>query len=169
MARTPIDVIATAAVVLGGCWTTQPPVATPPVASDDSYASPRFEPHHSEPRRESSTLPPRSVWRGTYICTQGLTAVTLRLEIRPNGEALAIYEFGPLAQNPSVPEGSFEMTGTVTPQGPNSFSGDLQPGAWLKHPANYVAVGLTLEATGNEMAGSIASPNCRDFRVRRVD
>ena len=118
-------------------------------------------------RRE--LFPRHSVWQGTYICSQGLTAVTLTLDIKQDGEVSAIYEFGPVPSNPSVPEGSFEMTGKAEPNGPGAFIAQLTPGAWIKHPTSYTSVAMTIEAAGREMEGVIGSANCRDFRARRID
>ena len=157
-------------LLLAGCWTTTStaPATPQPIANE----APRFADSYqyrgpAAPTRE--VFPRHSVWQGTYICSQGLTAVTLTLDITRDGDVTGVYEFGPVPSNPSVPEGSFEMTGKAEPNGPGAFTAQLTPGAWINRPASYVSVAMTIEATGRDLEGTIGSPNCRDFRTRRID
>lgn len=158
---------------LAGCWTStasQEPSSpvNDPIATISVVNGGPQRPVETGPRSRTA-FPMHSVWEGTYICAQGLTAVKLILDAKPTGEATAIYEFGPVASNASVPEGSFEMTGKLTAIGQSEFIGDFTPAAWIKHPPTYVSVAITIEAKGSDMEGVIASPNCRDFKVRRVE
>jgi hypothetical protein len=158
-----------ALILLTGCWTvTSAPSAQPVQPEARPYAD-SYQHRSPAPPLRREPFPRHSVWQGTYVCSQGLTAVTVTLDIALDGEASGVYEFGPVASNPTVPEGSFEMTGKVEPNGPGSFSAQLTPGAWINRPSNYVAVAMTIEAVDRDMTGTIESPNCRDFKVRRVD
>jgi hypothetical protein len=140
-----------------GCWTSSP-APRPLVISPDPPATPI--------RREP--FPRHSVWRGTYVCTQGLTAVTLTIDADENGEAIARYDFGPVPSNPTVPHGSFEMTGRLSAMGQGGFTAAFEPGQWIDQPSGYTMVAITIEARGRKMIGRIHSPNCRDLKVRRV-
>jgi hypothetical protein len=157
--------------VLAGCWTTVPPSTSPPVL-EPSEARPYAESYqHQRPASAGtrSSIPRRSVWSGTYICTQGLTAVTITLELSPSGELKGLYEFGPVPSNPTVPEGAFELSGHLIATGRQSFSGELEPGEWLRRPPTYTAIAMTIEANDRDMVGVIKSPNCRDFKLTRIE
>ena len=123
----------------------------------------RPEPAHRE------AFPHHSVWRGTYRCYQGLSAVTLTIDADPDGNAVARYDFGPVDSNPDVPVGAYDMTGRVhaTTAG---FTGTFQPGHWIEQPEKYVMVGLTVEsAPHHRLVGTIDHATCSDFAAERVD
>jgi hypothetical protein len=118
------------AVAASGCWhDVEPPRA--PIAPAE-----RAQPRVVETRPHVV----RSVWVGHYVCTQGLTGLVLTIEAR--GESVtAIFDFGPLDSNPSVPRGSYRMTGTMRDDGTELFV-DLAPDEWIDQPTNYGMVGL---------------------------
>ena len=92
-------------------------------------------------------------WAGTYTCAQGLTG--LRLAIRPGtGNALAAtFSFHAVPSNPSVPSGSFAMTGFVDPAG---FF--LDQSQWIKQPPGYAMVnvaGKLPPPDGKTLTGSV--------------
>jgi hypothetical protein len=160
-------------VLLAGCWTNVPPPTSPPVPGPGPSESRPYAESFRHQRPASSgprnSIPRRSVWTGTYICTQGLTAVTLTLELSASGELEGLYEFGPVPSNPTVPEGSFELTGHLMANGRQSFTGELEPGEWIRRPPTYTAIAMTIEANGRDMVGVIKSPNCRDFKLTRIE
>lgn len=96
------------------------------------------------------------VWHGTYVCTQGKTAVTILLH--HDGEHITgTFEFGPLAENPHVPHGRYEISGTQV-----GTTLEIQPGAWIEHPASYVTVGFAGEMDRDHRLfhGKIAFDGC---------
>lgn len=113
-------------------------------------------------------IPRHSVWQGTYRCGQGLTSVRLTLITAPNGSAEATFEFGPVPDNPGVPEGSFELGGTVEKTGPDTFTAELEPTRWLVRPVGYMSTRLSIEADRLEMTGVLQHPDCSDFRAKRL-
>jgi putative cell wall-binding protein len=54
-------------------------------------------------------------WSGCYYATQGKTALTLTINnISDDGTISdALFEFGPLEENPGVPNGSYQMSGKM--------------------------------------------------------
>ena len=153
-------------VMLAGCWTTHPeprlPEPEPPPVPSASasgllYTAPR-------------TLPIRTVWEGHYFCTQGKTAMRLTIETNPGGEATMLFEFGPLAENPHLPAGSYELTGTHTRGDDGAIVLEMQPGKWIVQPPGYTGVSLTAEIDSELqlITGHIHNPSCGDLEARRV-
>jgi len=98
----------------------------------------------------------RGTWRGTYVCAQGLTALSLDVTAQPNGDLTATFNFGAVPSNPGVPTGSYSMTGHVYPG-----SVVLKQNQWINQPAGYVMVdivGTPPSAGADVFTGSI--PQC---------
>ena len=102
-------------------------------------------------------------WKGTYVCAQGVTGLTLVVEAA-KGTATATFSFYPVAVNPGVPHGSFAMTGTYT-----SRSLDLVPDHWIKRPAGYVMIDLPAQFAPGRLHGQwpLGHP-CQDFTLAKV-
>ncbi|MFX4261222.1 copper amine oxidase N-terminal domain-containing protein [Pelotomaculum propionicicum] len=86
-------------------------------------------------------------WTGTYVANQGETALTLTVNKGQNGNMLALFEFGPLPNNTSVPIGSYTMI--VTDLGENKYR--LIGDQWVNHPSNYYFADL--EGTIDQSTG----------------
>ena len=110
---------------------------------------------------------PTGIWTGHYACAQGETGLTLTVEPRSGRALRALFHFYAIRQNPRIPEGCFEMTGTFD-RVRNEVS--LTAGDWLLHPPGYVTVDLTgqIDAGGKHFGGSVAGPNCGGFDLIRV-
>lgn len=111
------------------------------------------------------------VWSGKYICTQGVTALRLELVDTGSGRVKATFRFGPLPENPLVPEGAYTMTGWFDPVGRRLV---LRRDAWLSQPSGYVMVDLDgrLVPSGDLITGQIvtdAMTSCTWFQVVRRD
>ena len=118
---------------------------------------------------ELEPLPVHTVWRGFYECAQGKTAVQLTLDLDSDGTAKAIFDFGPHADNPDLPPGSYRLTGTSRDDGPK-VALDLVPDRWISQPPGYEMVGLSA-VTGSRrlrLRGRISHPACSTFDVQRV-
>ena len=75
-------------------------------------------------------------WHGSYVCNQGLTRMQLTLRPLPgNGgnRIAAEFVFSSDPDNPSVPTGSFSLTGTVNR---NDRTLTLKQERWLEQPAD---------------------------------
>jgi hypothetical protein len=110
------------------------------------------------------------VWRGLYTCAQGTTAVVLVLDIASDHTVQAVFEFGPYAENPDLPAGSFRLTGTAKEDGPK-LAIELVPARWIRQPPGYEMVGLSA-VTGSKrvrLRGRITDPACSTFDVTRSD
>jgi hypothetical protein len=106
------------------------------------------------------------LWRGTYVCGQGVTGLFLTVKRSGAGDVVAVFSFFAVPENPDVPAGEFDMTGRPGPQG-NHLR--LFPHAWTNAPPRFVMVGLDGdydEATG-DYSGRVRGPACTRFILRR--
>lgn len=118
-------------------------------------------------RAHAQTPPITGEWTGKYICSQGVTALHLRIEKREGQKIAATFSFGPLPENPDVPEGSYQMRGTYDPA---SRRMKLDGATWLKAPLGYVMVGLEgqMTSSGQKISGHVPDLfSCTDFEVWR--
>jgi hypothetical protein len=156
--------------LLVGCWGTREvaPVAPAQVtATSATVEGTSISPTIRAARRDA--FPRHSVWEGTYVCNQGLSAVTLTLDVDRGGTATARYDFGPVPTNPTVPSGSYSLNGAVNRQDGGGFAGDFEPAEWIVHPANYFMVPLSIESDGKTMTGSIRHSSCNNFQTSRIE
>jgi hypothetical protein len=104
------------------------------------------------------------VWTGTYHCNQGLTGVRLTISGSTGGAVTATIRFYPVAANPGVEEGSYELVGSYSATGGLV----LNPDYWINEPAGYEMVGLSAPPPhANSMSGSVRGVNCSTFSVTR--
>jgi hypothetical protein len=168
---------ATAFALLGSaCWSTTagepaaPAQPAPAAVRVDEAAHPSWvhKGAAAQPRR-SERFPLHSVWEGTYRCAQGLSAVRLTIDASAGGDAVAIYEFGAVPSNPTVPSGSFRLRGRMTGTA-NHFEGDFEAEEWIVRPPNFHMVGMSVETRDpRTLAGTIRHPSCSDFEATRAD
>ena len=103
-------------------------------------------------------------WKGTYICGQGSTGLTL--EITPTSTSIgAVFNFYPIPQNPNAKSGSFSLIGKFAIDG--SFK--LKPNRWIKRPTGYIMVGMAgkINLERKELVGSITSEGCSNFYLQK--
>lgn len=109
------------------------------------------------------------VFRGTYSCGQGQTALTLRVvRTAPGERTRAVFQFGPTAAFPGVPFGSFWLEGRIDLGGGVVT---LAPAAWIEQPPQFETVGLNgvVDPGGMAMRGTIiGGRGCSNFEVQRV-
>jgi eukaryotic-like serine/threonine-protein kinase len=107
---------------------------------------------------------PDGVWTGTYDCSQGLTGVRLTITGPAGGALKATIDFYPVAANPGVSEGSYELVGSYS-----AAEGlVLNPDYWVDEPAGYEMVGLSAPPPhANSMRGSVHAVGCSTFSVTR--
>jgi hypothetical protein len=106
------------------------------------------------------------VWRGTYVCAQGVTGLFLTVRKREAGGVTAVFRFFAVPENPDVPSGEFDMAGMP---GAETNHLDLFPQAWIRRPPRYLMVGLDGdydEITG-AYSGQVDGPGCSRFILRR--
>ncbi|MBS1121077.1 MAG: putative serine/threonine-protein kinase pkwA [Deltaproteobacteria bacterium] len=121
------------------------------------------------PAPEPEVFPLHSEWAGRYKCGQGFTGVRLVIDAHSTGEAIATFEFGALPENPGVPSGAYQLRGRLQRTVDGGFEAKLSPDQWLDQPAGYVMVGVTAvtDAERHVLRGTIDSPACSGFEVRR--
>ncbi|MFN0253423.1 MAG: hypothetical protein ACKV2T_41520 [Kofleriaceae bacterium] len=147
------------ACLLASCWSSPAPRPPPPqnVVPPDAVAAP-------------PPLPARTIWTGRYECGQGVTAVHLTLDVEPSGRARAIFDFGPLADNPTVPNGSFRLIGKATPAD-DAIDVWLRPEEWIDRPPGYEMVGIHvgIDARRRSLRGKMLNDSCDWLDAKRVD
>jgi hypothetical protein len=104
------------------------------------------------------------VWTGTYDCDQGPTGMQLTITGSTGGALRAIMRFYPIAANPGVADGSYELVGSYS-----AAAGlVLNPDYWIDQPAGYEMIGLDVpRPRANSMTGSIHVSGCSTFSVSR--
>ena len=145
------------ALSLAACWSSSPPPAAP------LAAAPAPRPKHPE-------APSYSVWDGRYRCSQGITAVRLRITAAPDGTATATFEFGPTPENPApIPNGAYKLTGGLYVTDDGSLDLSLSPDRWIEQPGSYTMIGLTARSDRAQrvMHGRIDNPSCDWIEVTR--
>jgi hypothetical protein len=106
------------------------------------------------------------LWRGTYVCNQGITGLFLTVRRSSADDVTAVFRFFAIPENPGVPIGEYEMAGRLGSQNNHL---QLLPLWWIQAPPQYVMVGLKGdydEATG-EYSGRVLGPGCAKFILRR--
>jgi hypothetical protein len=107
------------------------------------------------------------LWRGTYVCYQGVTGIYLTVQRTSDDDVAAVFKFFAVPENPGVPSGEYDMTGWP---GPQMNHLQLYQHKWISAPPRgYVMVGLDGdydEATG-DFTGRVRGPGCTRFILRR--
>lgn len=117
---------------------------------------------------ESAQLREEIIWEGKYVCSQGVTGLTLTTRPGAPGMIDAAFSFYALPENARVPTGSFAMTGELS-KATNCVS--LQPKQWIQQPAGYVMVALqgAFDAHDGVMRGKVLGPGCKEFELHKVE
>ena len=140
-----------------------------PAGARDASADTGVDAGSTLPRDEASApidpFPTGAVWKGTYTCPQGLTALTLTIvdalddQIR---DARFDFDWSGGAS------GAFHMSGSFDP---TTSTAKLVAGAWIVRPSpTWYTVGMhgTVDVTGTRFDGAIDGPGCSTFLLQRV-
>lgn len=109
-------------------------------------------------------------WRGTYVCAQGKTGLTLTIDLQDGGTFSGVFQFYPLRENITVPEGCFTVSGRIGSGGAIDIVGNT----WIKRPAGYITVDLhgRIGQGGSTISGTVATPGhgklCSRFELTRT-
>ena len=127
-----------------------------------ALASPASAPHAKDARSVTGT------WRGSYVCAQGPTGLTLSIDRQSGADFSGFFHFYPPRGNPAAKEGCFAVTGHLDADG----GATVRAGRWITRPFGYVTVDLAgrLDPSGLSMAGDVAAPPeygalCRRFEI----
>lgn len=105
------------------------------------------------------------VWRGSYVCSQGSTALVLRITEVRGRRVEATFDF---EYRPGRTRGAFAMSGTYDP---TTRRLSLDPGRWIQRPGpSWQTVGMSgrVDESGTTYSGRITrAEGCASFRVRR--
>jgi hypothetical protein len=92
-------------------------------------------------------------WTGTYACSQGETGVHLAVRASSGDGLAGTFSFYAVPSNPSVPSGSYTMTGFIDPAGVFLF-----PGQWISQPPGWTMVNVAMNLPtggGTAMTGEV--------------
>lgn len=106
------------------------------------------------------------VWRGTYLCGQGETPVTLTIQrAQPTGARTQLEAFFEFGGGPR-PRGSYRLAGEFDEK---SRRMTLTPTQWVLRPGVYVAVGFNGVVSPDSMSfdGSMEFRNCGFIKLKR--
>ena len=136
-------------------------------------------------------------WEGRYVCAQGPTGANLTIKTLPYWPGFQVYlhrllmgwlrnpetkvpevqpehlqieaqfRFYALPENPRVPTGAFELTGTYNLA---LRILDLYPSKWLERPEGYDLVGVkgVLDEDGQSLKGALDGAGCGAIILRRA-
>lgn len=154
--------IAIALLVLG-CG---PGAEEPPPPASTSGAVVVVEVQTNAP---ATPLPAHTLWVGRYECAQGVTGLALTLDVDASGAATAVFDFGAVPENPTVPSGRYLMRGSVDAAADGAAFVTLAPDRWIARPDGYVMVGLrgTIDAAGRTLLGNVEHPSCTRLALQR--
>jgi hypothetical protein len=104
-------------------------------------------------------------WHGKYMCTQGITGVTLMIERRSN-RLHGRFCFCAVPENPGLPTGEFELEGQLDQGG----TVRLIPKRWILAPPGWLMIPLELSpsADGKSMTGTIGFPGCSRIQLAKA-
>ena len=110
-------------------------------------------------------------WRGSYVCLQGKTSLTLTIDRQSGTSVSGYFHFYPPLLNPFAKEGCFSVRGEV--DGTRHIR--LDAARWITRPEGYVMVGLdgVVADAGVSLSGTVIAPppienGCAGFEVERV-
>jgi hypothetical protein len=101
------------------------------------------------------------IWKGSYICAQGQTAMQVRMTATPQGVAAALA-----FSVPNSRPGTFLMNGVFNPANGQL---NLQFVRWGVQPPNYQPANLsgTVDLGRQIISGRVLAPGCSTFILRR--
>ncbi|WP_148663572.1 hypothetical protein [Bosea vaviloviae] len=109
-------------------------------------------------------------WRGTYVCAQGRTGLTLTIDRQSGRTFSGVFHFYAVRNNGTVPDGCFTVSGQIV----NAGKVDVAGSTWIKRPAGYITVDLhgQLTSDGAGFSGEVMTPGsgklCSTFKLERV-
>ena len=110
------------------------------------------------------------LWRGSYVCGQGITGLTLAVIDQQGADFAGFFHFYPTPQNGVAKEGCFTIEGKVAAD----RSVKIVSGRWITRPPGYSTVGLYghLIDSGLAITGQVVEPgailkSCRAFELNR--
>jgi hypothetical protein len=121
-------------------------------------------------RAQEASLDLTGNWQGTYTCAQGKTGLTVTIDRQDGSMFSGVFQFYPVRENITVPEGCFTVSGRIRSSGPLDITG----AKWIKRPAGYITVNLhgRVGHGGTNMSGTVETPGygklCSRFDLTRT-
>lgn len=104
------------------------------------------------------------LWKGTYVCSQGETGLSLILYASAADTLTGTFSFYATPSNPSLPSGSFTLRGSYS-SSDMKLAGDV----WITRPPNWIVVDLQsgLPSADGTLSGKVTTEGCTTFSVHR--
>jgi hypothetical protein len=102
------------------------------------------------------------VWKGTYVCAQGETQLSLVIWRVDGPDIDAIFDF---RHDASGAAGQYNMHGAYRP---DSRRLRLAADDWIAQPPGYVTVDLDGRVRDDAFEGKVVGPSCTSFALRRA-
>lgn len=115
------------------------------------------------------------IWKGSYNCAQGKTALTLRIKnASPSlvktdlGNAYKVEAVFDFDFNNRSAVGAFYLTGAYYPE---SHVATFDPAQWIRRPPGYNTVGMDGKVSndGQTYTGKILFQGCKLFQLQLVN
>ena len=120
--------------------------------------------HISAPKSAPDKL--TGQWQGEYRCQDDLVGFSVDIAELTDHQLSAVFEFFPISGSPSVPRGSYAMSGQLTPD-----EGQVKLWAtdWIDRPVGIQQHDLEgwLDDDGETMSGHILTVGCAEFVLSR--
>jgi len=106
------------------------------------------------------------LWQGEYRCQDDLVGFSVDIAELTDHQLSAVFEFFPISGSPSVPRGSYAMSGQLRPD-----EGQVKLWAtdWIDRPVGIQQHDLEgwLDDDGETMSGHILTVGCAEFVLSR--
>ncbi len=101
------------------------------------------------------------IWKGTYLCSQGVTNLALKVSSANGDQVDAVFDF---VHPSSGAAGSFHMSGVYDEK---TRALRLHAGPWIKQPPNYMTVDMdgAVSTDRTTFSGIMLNESCGKFEV----
>lgn len=107
-----------------------------PVGANTTFMPPADA---GNPTAQNDDFTPVGAWEGTFFCARGVSGGRLDINAVDGTQIEGSFNFYATRRNAKIPNGSYAVTGSYDPA---SKRVQLNPGAWIDHPAGFTAVPL---------------------------
>ncbi len=107
------------------------------------------------------------IWKGSYRCGQGETAVTVSLSVEDGGAAHGTFTFGNLPGHSNVKPGKYLIEGRYDERGDSL---QMRPAGWIEKPPGYTQVGFAVayERAAQRLTGRIQFDSCSTITLEKT-
>jgi len=162
-------VLVVVVLLRGGLPTIHPTV---PASATSTTGSPTTRSAAAPASATNANLDPAhalvGLWRGSYVCRQGETAVEISItDFDAKGAIKATFHFFNMPGQTNAAEGEFALSGQYDPA---LGKLTMTAGEWIKQPENYVTAGFVAywRPPATTMAGTVDNNACRQINLTKT-